>query len=90
MKDTESLAEIQRDLERFSRDGEYVQRHRAELLSQYPDMWIGVYEQKLVGAATTIGELIRQIEDKGLAPGYVYRQYLATKEEDLIVVVGPT
>ena len=74
------------DLERFAQDRHYLEHHVEELRAQYPDHWIAVYRQQVVGAAKSHQRLIAELERQGIPPGRVYRQYLSTKDELLIVV----
>ena len=53
--------EIQEDLERFQKDAEYFDQHRAELLQQYADHWVAVYHQRVVGAAKDPRRLIKTL-----------------------------
>lgn len=69
------------ELERFGQDAQYFQEHREELLARYPDRWVAVYHQQVVGAAKRQPRLIAQLERKSIPPGRVYREYLSTKEE---------
>jgi hypothetical protein len=78
---------VQQSLERFEQDGEYVQEHRQDLLRQYPDMCVAVYNQQVVGAAKTIDELVTQLKEAGLVPGHVYHEYLSY-EEDLLILAS--
>jgi len=78
--------EIQRDLERYRRDALYFDRHRADLLKRYPERWVAIYNEQIVGAAKDLKRLILLLEKKGLSPGQVYRGHLSAKEELLILV----
>jgi hypothetical protein len=79
--------EVQQSLERFEQDGEYVQEHRQELLSQYPEMWVAVFNRQVVAAAKTVDELVQQLKKAGLPPGHVYHEYLS-EEEDLLILAS--
>lgn len=80
---------IQDELERFTEDAKYFDRHRQELLEQYPEHWVAVYNQQVVGAATDIKRLISKVQEQGIRPGEVYREYLTTDETLLILVAIP-
>lgn len=77
--------QVQQELERYRADAEYFEQHRRELLRQYPDRWVAVYNQAVVGAAKDIKRLVRQLERKGIQPGRSYREYLTEKDELLIL-----
>ena len=80
-----NMQEIQEDLERFGRDVEYFDQHRQELLQQYPDQWVAVYHQQVVGAAKDPKRLVKQLERKGIPPGRVFHEYVTDKEEFLVL-----
>jgi hypothetical protein len=77
--------QVRQELERFTEDMLYFDQHRRELLQQYPDRWIAIYNQQVVGAAKDPRRLVRQLERKGIPPGQVFRKYL-TEQEDLLIV----
>jgi hypothetical protein len=78
---------IQKALQQFDSDGQYVQEHLAELLSRYPDMWIAVYNQEIIGAAKTVQGLVKQVQKKGLSLADIYREYLS-REDDIWILVA--
>ncbi len=81
---------VQQELERFTADAQYFDRHRQELLAQYPERWVAVYQQEVVGAARDLKRLIAQLERKGIPPAQAYRAFLTEREETLILVsAGP-
>jgi len=75
----------QQDLERFTEDMLYFDQHRQELLQQYPERWVAIYNQHVVGAAKDLKRLIQQLERKGIPPSQVFREYL-TEQEDLLIL----
>jgi hypothetical protein len=81
----ETDPEIQRELERYRVDADYFDAHRSELLLRYPEQWVAVYNQEVVGAAGDIEELVKQLERKGIRPGRTYREFLTEKDEFLIL-----
>jgi hypothetical protein len=76
---------VQEDLERFTRDMLYLDAHRDELLRQFPEHWVAIYREEVVGAAKDAEELVRQLEQKHLPPGRVFRQLL-TERDDLLIL----
>jgi hypothetical protein len=72
-------------MERHRADADYFDAHRAELLQRYPEHWVAVYNQEVVGAAKDVKRLVRQLERKGIRPGHTYREHLTEKEELLIL-----
>jgi hypothetical protein len=76
---------VQQELKQYRSDAEYFEEHRAELLEQYPERWVAIYNQQVVGVAKDAKRLKRQLERKGIPPGRVVREYLTQKEELLIL-----
>lgn len=76
---------VQQEMQRFRADAAYFDAHRGEFLQRYPDQWVAVYAQEVVGAAKDIKRLVKQLERKGIRPGRTYRQYVTDKEELLIL-----
>lgn len=77
--------QVQRELERFTQDMLYVDQHRRELLERYPERWVAVYNQQVVGVAKDPKRLVRQLERKGIPSGQVFREYL-TEQEDVLIL----
>lgn len=77
--------QVQEELEQHRQDAEYFQQHRQELLDRYPERWVAIYNQEVVGAAKDQRRLLRQLERKGIPAGRVFREYLTDKEELLIL-----
>jgi len=79
------MQQIQDDLDRFGRDAEYFDQHRQEFLQRYPEQWVAVYHQQVVGADEDPKRLVEQLERKGIPPGLVFRDYVTDKEDLLIL-----
>lgn len=77
--------QIQDDMERYRADARYFEEHRAEFLERYPDQWVAVYNQEVVGATKDVKRLVKQLERKNIRPGRTYCEYLTDKEELLIL-----
>ncbi len=73
------------ELERFRDDAIYLDEHREELMKKYPERWVAVYNKQVVADAKDHKKLIEKLKDKGISPGRVYRAYLSSKEELLIL-----
>ncbi len=75
------LREIAADLKQFRLDREYLQAHYDELLAQYPDEWVAILNEQLVGHAPDPGKLCEQLRAAGIRPGAVLREHLRTTPE---------
>ena len=78
--------DVQRDIERYQADAGYLEAHRGELVEQYPEQWVAVYNQVVVGIAKDMERLVVELERKGIRPGRAYCQYLTDKEDNLILL----
>ena len=81
--------QVPQELERHRQDALYFQQHRQELLERYPERWVAIYNQQVVGAAKDHKRLVRQLERKGIPAGRVFREYVTDKEELLILAAIP-
>jgi hypothetical protein len=80
---------VQEEIDRHERDALFVQEHREELLRQFPETWIAVYDRRIVGAAKELPQLIEQVKQKGIRPGRTYREFLTDNDDLLIVFSDP-
>ena len=81
------MKQSQRELQRFQRDVDYFQAHQEELLSKYPDQWVAIYNQQVVGAAQDPEQLLDQLEEQGIPIEHALFEHLSTKEELWILSV---
>lgn len=80
--------QVQQELERYERDAEYFEEHREELLQRYPERWVAIYNQRVVGAARDPKRLRRQVERQGIPPGDSFWEYVTDQEELLILATS--
>ena len=73
--------------EKHLKNVEWYGAHYWELLEKYPDKWVAILDQRVVGAADDGFELIDQLRDKGIPPSQPLRRHLATEPKLLIVPV---
>ena len=84
-KDVTQTQDRQSGLERFRRDAAYFWAHREQLLREYPDHWVAIYRQEVVGADPDFDRVLDMVEAKGIGPGEVFIEHLTTKDEVLIL-----
>ncbi len=75
----------QAELRRFSRDVDYYQAHREDLLSKYPDQWVAIFNQRVVGAHSDYERLLDQLEENHVPLGRVFIE-LATRKDELLIL----
>ena len=59
---------ITQRLQRFQRDIDYYEAHREELLDQYPEQWVVIFNEQVVGTAPTVEQVLRGIASKRSPP----------------------
>ena len=69
------------------RDVEYYEAHYLELLAQYPDQWIAIMDQEVVGAADDAFKLIAELKAEGKPANRVLRRHMGTGSELLILPI---
>jgi len=77
--------QIQQELDHYRNDALYFEHHRQELLRRYPERWIAVYDQQVVGTAKRLPQLLKQLEKRGLPRGRVFIEHVSAKEDLLIL-----
>ena len=78
-------SEIASRMRQFEIDRIYMDAHSAEWLEQYPEMFVAVYQERMVGAAPTAEELAEQLKGEGVPPGRSYWRFLSATQIDLVV-----
>ena len=76
-------AEQQRRDAEHHQDTLWFNKHNMELMRQYPEQWIAVYRQKVVGAAPELCDLMAQLKEKGIDQEVIFFEQM-TKDEILI------
>jgi len=77
--------QAQQEVERFRKDGQYVEEHREALLRQYPEHWVAIFDGEVVAAAEAHEDLLDQLQAKGIPLGQARREYLTRSEDNLIL-----
>lgn len=75
----------QAELRRFRRDVDYYRAHQAQLLKQYPEQWVAIFNEQVVGTDPDYDRLLDEVEAKGISVGRVFIERLTTKDELLIL-----
>ena len=79
--DKETLAE----LERFGRDVNYYYAHHQELLEQYPEQYVGIFNESVAGANPNLKILVAKLREGGTPPERTFVKYLTHKPITLIL-----
>ena len=76
---------VSQRLQRFQRDIDYYEAHRAELLDRYPEQWVVIFNEQVVDAAPTIEQALSGLRAKGVPPGQGLVEHLTRHDELLIL-----
>lgn len=75
---------LSEELRQREKDDRFIKVHREEWLEQYPDMYVAVYQEKLVAVAPNSAELVEKIKAKGVRPGLTCWRFMASNPINLI------
>ena len=78
LRKTELSEERKANLERYHKDAVWFGAHVQELFEKYPDHWVGVHQEQVVGASRDLDELLRSIKASGFPPGMVFLDFLSS------------
>ena len=73
------------DHDRYRADALFFEAHREELLRQHPEHWVAVYDQRVVGTARELLQLLEQLDRLGLPRGRVFVEFVSAKDDLLIL-----
>lgn len=76
-----NMEEAQKELDHFRKDTKWYRDHYDELLGQYPDQWVAIYDEELVAVSPNQDEMFAALKKKGAKATKAYIQYLSTKDE---------
>jgi hypothetical protein len=74
-------------LQRYGRNSQFALRHLEEWRLQYPDSWVGVYDEKLVAVAKDRDDLVAVLKAKQVPLEGTFVRFI-TKEKYAIIVAG--
>ncbi|HEY8744401.1 MAG TPA: hypothetical protein VIU62_15000 [Chloroflexota bacterium] len=79
------IAEIQADQAHYHRDVMYVQDHYDELMDKYPEQWVAVYGETVVGVHADLELLVKRLRLQGVPPEHTVTEFL-TREEVVWII----
>lgn len=72
-------------LRRFEEDVRYLQSIRQQLVHDYPDRWVAIYENSFVGYARTTQELRKRLMAKGIPANEAVFDLLARERKAMLL-----
>jgi hypothetical protein len=86
MKQSKDERERIDELGRFSKDVEYYEVHRKDLLKKYPEQWVAVYGQHVVGADSDLERLLNILIRAGIPAEKAFVERVTDRDELLILL----
>lgn len=68
------------ELDRFHKDGLWFSEHYDELIEQYPDQWVAIFNKKVVGASPDPDQLFADLKTKGVPINHAFFKFMSTEE----------
>ncbi len=68
------------ELEQFKRDIGYFDRNYQEMKASFPDQWVAILNERLIGHDAEYERLIKTLKDEGYDIGKPHIAFLPTKE----------
>ena len=81
---TEPSQEDKARLERYHKDVMWFGAHRNELRKRYPDQWVGVYRERVIGASPDLGKLLRETRANGRPRGEGFYDFVHANPADWV------
>ena len=81
------MTQVQAELERFKKDTAYYEAHHEELLKKYPDQWVAIFDQQVVGISPDYELLLTRLEEERVPIERTLFKLLTQNEENWILVV---
>lgn len=77
----------QAELQEFKKDTRYYEAHRDELLRTYPEQWVAIYQECMIGVSPDFADLLEDLKARGFPVGRVLVEHL-TEKGDILVLAG--
>lgn len=78
-------AKFKESFRQVEKDCHFLYAHIPQWMEQYPDMYVAVFQEKLVAVAPTLDELVDQLDANGVPRGFSRLHFLDTEPIDLVV-----
>lgn len=67
------------------KDVGYYEGNREKLLEEYPEKWVAIYNQKVVGAAPDVQQLLTDLKEGGIPTERLLVRHITREDEMLIL-----
>ena len=72
-------------LDQFAEDTRFLEAIRPELQNKFPDCWVAVYRKEVVGTGATLGNVMKQLAQKGVPASRAAIDFLRREPISLIL-----
>jgi hypothetical protein len=81
----EAIDGVQQDLERYNRALDYYIAHYEEPLQAYPESWVAIYGERVVGADPDHGHLVQDLRRRGIPPNYSFIEFVSAEPIEFVL-----
>jgi ribosomal protein L20 len=80
-----SMQDQQPEFQQYQKDIEYAETQHEELLRQYPEQWVAILNEEVVGSDSDVYRLIERLRRCGIPTERAVLRHLTEQEELLIL-----
>lgn len=73
------------EMNQFKKDIEFLESRSKDLIKKYPDHWVAVYEEKLVGSNKDFSALFSELKKNEIPTNKTVIRFLSTKPIKIIL-----
>jgi hypothetical protein len=73
--------------ERMERDRKYYEAHYEQFLEQYPEQWVAILDEQMVGADADFDRLLSALRERGVPTEKALIEWI-TADEDVLILPG--
>ena len=82
----EDMVTIGAGLEQFKRDSQFLDANRVQWRAAYPDKWVVVFQEELVGVGDTVQDALLRAQVSDADKSRVAIEYLASEPVKMILL----
>ena len=75
---------LRQEFRQLEKDRIFFNAHLADLYEQYQGKYVAIYREELAAVASTMEELVNQLDAKDIRPGLSYWQFLSAEKAVLV------
>ena len=79
---------ISRELGIFSKDARWFNNHEGDITREYPDMFVAVYRERVVGSGEDMNQLVKNLHSLGYTTSNIYVGVTYAKKDRPTWILG--